>query len=168
MLSLLKRKKKDIEPLPQYVEASLLDYTLFRVGENDAMTIGNACEGIHVFGGTGSGKTSGSGRELSLSFLECGMGGLVLTAKPDEINLWRNYCKQAGREEDLIIFAPDQPHTFNFLNYECTRDKSKGGGQTENIVNILIASMEALERGKNSSGGDPFWERTARQLARNA
>ena len=47
----------------------------------DTWRIKDACEGTVIFGGTGSGKTSGSGRALARSFLAAGFGGLVLCAK---------------------------------------------------------------------------------------
>jgi len=47
----------------------------------DSWRIKDACEGTMIFGGTGSGKTSGSGRALATSFLSAGFGGLVLCAK---------------------------------------------------------------------------------------
>ena len=47
-------------------------------------TVRDAVEGVQIFGGIGSGKTSGSGRMIALKFLKAGFGGLVLTVKPDE------------------------------------------------------------------------------------
>ena len=41
-----------------------LDTVLLKLGRRDRFTIRDACEGIAVFGGTGSGKTSGSGLAL--------------------------------------------------------------------------------------------------------
>src|ERR1017187_3883532 len=69
----------------------------------DIWRIKDACEGTMIFGGTGSGKTSGSGRALATSFLAAGFGGLVLCAKPDEPALWRSYAAETGRETDLLI-----------------------------------------------------------------
>ncbi len=51
-------------------------------------TLKDAFEGVQVFGGTGSGKSSGSGKALALAFLEANLGGLVLTAKTDERLAW--------------------------------------------------------------------------------
>lgn len=58
--------------------------------EKSAWTIRHAVEGVQVYGGIGSGKTSGSGRLLALKYLNAGFGGLVLTAKADEKRLGRN------------------------------------------------------------------------------
>jgi|GEM_PF-4259272 len=43
-------------------------------------TLRNAVEGVQIFGGIGSGKTSGSGRMLGLKYLSAGLGGLVLSS----------------------------------------------------------------------------------------
>lgn len=66
-------------------------------------TIGDACEGVQIFGGTGSGKTSGSGQSLAKCYLYNGFGGLVLTVKAGDREMWEDYCQKQGRSEDLII-----------------------------------------------------------------
>ena len=46
-----------------------LDFPLLNWGDKEGRmdwTIGNAVEGVEIFGGIGSGKTSGSGRTLAL------------------------------------------------------------------------------------------------------
>ena len=43
-------------------------------------TLKDAFEGTQIFGSTGSGKLSGSGKAIALAFLESYLGGLVLTA----------------------------------------------------------------------------------------
>ncbi len=65
-------------------------------------TTRHAVEGIQIFGGIGSGKTSGSGKMLAKKFLENGYGGLVLTAKQDEKDLWVKYCADAGASDDVL------------------------------------------------------------------
>jgi len=61
-----------------------LELPLFRFTKHDWLSLRDAFEGIHIFGGLGSGKTSGSGQTIAHSFLRSGFGGLVLTAKPGE------------------------------------------------------------------------------------
>ena len=117
-----------------------------------AWTVRNAVEGVQIFGGIGSGKTSGSGRMLALKYLSAGFGGLVLTAKPDEKDLWQDYCAAAGRREDLMIVEPGGEHTFNFLTYEGQ------GGNTENIVQVLKTVIQASEEKASGAKQDPFWE----------
>ena len=116
---------------------------------NDTWTVDDAMKGISIMGGTGSGKTSASGRALALKYLREGWGGLVLCAKTDEASLWRSYCKETGRESDLIEFGkgavyPDgeewfsgQKMIFNPIDYELKRD-GEGAGETQNITNIFM------------------------------
>ena len=47
--------------------------------------LNDAFQGTQILGGTGSGKSSGSGQAIARAFLEANMGGLVLTAKNDEV-----------------------------------------------------------------------------------
>ena len=116
-----------------------------------------AVQGVQIFGGIGSGKTSGSGAFLADKYLRAGYGGLVLTAKTDETDTWMTYCKAAGREADLIILGPDQPARFNFLDYEANHG-GRGAGLTDNIVKTLKTVIQAAEIGKQQSADDPFWE----------
>jgi hypothetical protein len=128
--------------------------------------IKDACEGTIIFGGTGSGKTSGSGRTIASSFLAAGFGGLVLCAKPDEPDLWRRYAADAGRESDLVMFGQGEPRAFNFMQYETLRSGA-GAGLTENIVNLFMEVASIGSGGAQTRGGDPFWERAMRSLVRN-
>jgi hypothetical protein len=132
----------------------------------DPWRIKDAFEGALVFGATGSGKTSGSGRALATSFLSAGFGGLVLCAKPDEPALWRRYTAETGREADLVMFGRDEPWGFNFLRYECLRSGA-GAGLTENLVNLFMEVASIGQGDAQARGGDPFWERAMRSLVRN-
>lgn len=120
-------------------------------------SIRNAVEGVQIFGGIGSGKTSGSGRLLALKFLSNHFGGLVLTTKPDEKEMWQQYCQQTNRLNDLIIIEPGGEHYFNFLDYE----SSKSGeikSFSENIVQVLKTVIRASEEKSSGKGDDQFWE----------
>ncbi|MBX7210414.1 MAG: TraM recognition domain-containing protein [Verrucomicrobiaceae bacterium] len=128
----------------------------------------DAFEGVQILGGTGSGKSSGSGQALARAFLESNLGGLVLTAKLDEVLSWKRYAKEAGRESDLLIVEPGSPHRFNFLRYELKRPGT-GAGHTENLVNLFCSILEAAERRQGQGGGnDAYWQRTLKQLLRNS
>ena len=120
-------------------------------------TIRHAVEGVQIFGGIGSGKSSGSGRLLALKYLEAGFGGLVLTVKPDEKAEWVNYCKLAGRSDDLIIIEPNNIHSFNFLDYEASTS-ADGRPLTENLVDVLKTVIRAGESQNQGRGDDSFWE----------
>lgn len=143
-------------------DTPLLSFTTSRA---DLWTIRDAFEGVQIFGALGSGKTSGSGQAIARAYLAAGFGGLVLTAKPDERELWEAYARAAGRTDDLIIFRPGNPHQFNFLNYEMKRPGA-GAGDTENLISLFYHVLEASERGKGNQA--PFWDRALKQLLRNA
>ena len=132
----------------------------------DLWRIKDACEGTMIFGGTGSGKTTGSGRTVAHSFLSAGFGGLVLCAKPDEPALWRAYAEETGRSDDLTMFGGASDHAFNFMKYESLRS-GNGAGLTENIVNLFIEVASIGSGDSRSRGGDPFWDRAMRSLIRN-
>lgn len=160
------RRKRDVAKAPPW---GLDEVLLHLSGQGvDPWTIGDACEGTLALGATGSGKTSGSGRMLALSFLASGFGGLVLTAKKDEGALWESYCRAAGREGDLVVFAPDRPPRFNFLDHELNR-KGDGAGLTENLVNLFSTVLEVAERqgGRGGREDEGYWRRASRQLTRN-
>ncbi len=143
-----------------------LDTPLYHFNGKEPFTIRQACEGVQIFGGIGSGKTSGSGAALARSYLKAGFGGLVLCAKKDEVDTWKRYAKETGRSERLIIFDASGEWRFPFLQYEVSR-KGEGAGYTENLVRLFTTVNEAMERSKGG-GGDPYWTRAMAQLIRNA
>jgi len=149
----------------QYSEYNL-DRVLYRFNGTEPLSIRNACEGVQIFGGIGSGKTSGSGASLAKSFLRAGMGGLVLCAKKDEVDTWKKYAAETGRTNRLLIFDESGEWRFPFLQYEVERE-GKGAGYTENLVRLFATVNEAIERSKGG-GGDPYWTRAMQQLLRNA
>ena len=140
-----------------------LDTILFNIPINNnkadmsPWTIRHAVEGVQIFGGIGSGKTSGSGRFIALKYLSAGFGGLVLTVKPDEKELWQEYGRLTGREKDLIIVEPGGDHVFNFLQYES--EQAEGGNAiTDNLVQLLKTVMKASEEKSSGKSDDAFWE----------
>ncbi|MDQ6482164.1 TraM recognition domain-containing protein [Dyadobacter sp. LHD-138] len=120
-------------------------------------TLRHAFEGTQIFGGIGSGKTSGSGRMISLKFLKAGFGGLILTVKPDEKDMWQEFCQIAGRSQDLAIIEPGGRHTFNVLDYE-SKSHNQQHAITENIVEVLKTVIRAGEEKSSGKNDDPFWE----------
>ncbi len=155
--------RKPPAPLP----VDLLDLELCSFSATDPFTLRDACEGVQIFGATGSGKTSGSGAALARSYLRAGFGGLVLTTKPDDRAFWQRLCSETGRRDDLIIFAPGSPWRFNPLDYELNRPGA-GAGLTENIVQLFMGALEAGGRSAKQATSDPFWTDTLKELLRNA
>jgi type IV secretory pathway TraG/TraD family ATPase VirD4 len=141
-----------------------LDQPLLQLTQRDHWLLRDAFEGVHVFGAIGSGKTSGSGQALAKTLLASGFGGLVLTVKQDEADLWRKYAEETKTDSRIVVFSPETDSRFNFLSYEYCRPD---GAQTENLVDLFYTLMEAVE-GESNRSSDSYWERSLRQLLRNA
>ena len=138
-----------------------------RLAEN-YWCLNDAFQGTQIFGGTGSGKSSGSGQAIARAFLESNLGGLVLTAKKDEVLMWQEYANAAGRKDDLLVVEEGSPYRFNFLRYELRRPGA-GAGHTENLVNLFCSVLESADKKHGQGGGnDSYWQRTLKQLLRNA
>lgn len=130
-----------------------------------AFTLRHACEGILICGGIGSGKSSGSGYMIALKYLLAGFGGLVLCTKSDEKQVWQEYCRLTGRENDLVIIEPGGEHSFNFLEYESA--PPTGISSTDNIVQVLKTVIRAGQEQDSGRGDDSFWENALDMLIAN-
>lgn len=141
-----------------------LDTPLLQLTPYDDFTARDAVQGVCVTGATSSGKTSAS-QYLAKSYLQASMGGLVMCAKPEEADLWRQYCSETGRLHSLIVID-GEGHRFNFLTYELAR---QGAAGINSVVECLMRILEIVRTASPNSGrpGDPFWEDTTKQLLRN-
>ena len=134
-------------PIPYHAS---LNNRLLKFKGGDYFLTRDACSSVQIFGMTGSGKTSGSGRALSTAYLRAGFGGLVLCAKPDERERWVKLCKQNNRAGDLIVFDGSGTHRFNFLDYaQATIGKN---GFDNNIVDLLARIAEATKMQSGQGG----------------
>ena len=148
-----------------------LSAPLFYVSQWDAITLGDALENIWIFGGTGSGKTSTSGYLITSQMLRQGFSGLVLPVKSDEKVRWQQLMRDAGREDDLVIFGGTEPghHEFNFLSH-LVDQYGQFSGSTENILMVIEEVQEVMNRAsgqKQSKGDEHFWVLARRELLRN-
>src|ERR1700741_1507570 len=98
-----------MQPIRWPLELALVQ---FSKRKEDIWTLSDAVQGVVIMGENGSGKTSGSGAILARKYLEAGFGGLVLCFKTDEADLWYQYLKRAGREQDGRFFSVDSPYRF--------------------------------------------------------
>jgi NAD(P)-dependent dehydrogenase (short-subunit alcohol dehydrogenase family) len=136
---------------------------LLRLSLLDVWTLDDAYMGTLSIGGTGSGKTSGSGRAIAHAFLRGGFGGLVLCAKPEEADLWRRYAAETGRQESLVILGADSPHRFNFLEYELARIDG-GATKTSFALEALLKIYEAMQTYDGVKADESFWRNSVRLL----
>ncbi len=142
-----------------------LDRTIYLFNGEEPFTLGNACEGVQILGGIGSGKTSGSGETLARAFLNAGFGGLVLCAKKDVLDDWKRYANDTGRANQLLVFDASGSFVFPFLQYEIERE-GEGAGYTDNLVRLFTTVYEAIDRSIEGDT-DPYWTRAMQQLLRN-
>lgn len=158
-------------------------------GMSHDWSIRDSVEGLQVFGSTGSGKTSGSGRAVALGLLKAGFGGLVLTAKPSDGWDWYRgaghpdgpgYLALAGRPDRPIVVGPlhrtreyrdagvevpEGGHRFNVIQHEYQRLLGLGVNPTFNLTVMLAAGLGAIgERGSH----EPYWDEALKQMLANA
>ncbi len=141
-----------------------LNTPLLRLSGNESWDLTAACNSTHIWGGIGSGKTSGSGRMIAGAYLRAGMGGICTIIKHEDIALWQRYAAEHGRSKSLILF--DENEGFNFLAYELGRQGMAGiGTVTECLMRVLEAAKRASSTTSNK-GEEPFWENSARMILR--
>lgn len=166
MLKLWSKKKlRASDSQSQYWD---LGSHVLQLSGRDMLTVGDVCMGTIVLGATGTGKTTGPGAALTLSFLRRGFGGLVLCVKPGERETWQRYSEKTGRSSDLVIFDSSGKERFCFLQEEMTR-AGAGAGLTESVVNLLSSILEVAERNSGQGGREDegYWRRANRQLVRS-
>lgn len=162
-------RRKQVPAEPQ-VTHTVLEHSIaqFPINESyaDHLSVDDLLRGLMIFGGTGSGKTTGSGAFLASSLLALGCGGLVLCVKGEECSNWENYAYAMGREDDLIIFGFNRGYAFNFLEHELNR-QGQGAGLTENLFAIFSELRELLASGLGMES-DRFWQESAERVFKNA
>jgi hypothetical protein len=125
--------------------------------DNRPWTLRHAVEGVQIFGGIGSGKTSGSGRMITLKYLAAGFGGLVMTVKPNEKEEWEEYCRLTNRTKDLVVIEPSGKESFNFLEYISTQADGESA-ITENIADVMKTVIRANDVKDSGKGDNAFWD----------
>jgi hypothetical protein len=146
---------------------SPLDRVLLHWDEENAFTLRDLLAGgVAIFGRTGSGKTSSSGKALARAVVGVpGSGGLIIAAKPGEDRaMWQRIFRDAGRADDLLIFSPDHPLRFNLLDFEMRQ-----GGHTRNITRCITTIAESLRAADtdNRESSD-FWQKEQERVIFNA
>lgn len=143
-----------------------LDQPLVWWSNQDALTVRDLLNGgIAIFGRSGSGKTSSSGRAIAQAVLRYPRsGGLIVAAKPEDRAFWAGLFKAAGRENDLILFGPGHDRRFNFLAYVLGM-----GGHTREVTRCLTLINETL-RSSDTRGGEnaDFFEKEQERMIFNA
>lgn len=146
---------------------SPLDRVLLHWDAENAFTLRDLLSGgVAIFGRTGSGKTSSSGKALARAVVGVpGSGGLIIAAKPGEDRaMWEKIFRDSGRSDDLLIFSPDHPLRFNFLDFEMSQ-----GGHTRNITRCITTIGETLRSGDTDKReAADFWQKEQERVIFNA
>ena len=143
-------------PIPYHAD---LKTKLLRFSSGDSFTIRDACEGVQIFGGTGSGKSSGSGRALALAYLRAGFGGLVCCSKLEEAQIWRSLAKETRRENHLYFIDEKASLRFNFMDYASATIAADGFDR--NLVDMLITVSESASSTGAGGGDNEFFKDAA-------
>jgi hypothetical protein len=100
--------------------------------------------------------------------LKANLGGLVLTAKTDEVFAVARIRQGRGQGRRFDDRRCQGQVALQFSQLRIEREGA-GAGQTENLVNLFCSVLEASERRHGQGGGsDSYWQRTLKQLLRNA
>jgi hypothetical protein len=144
-----------------------LDRVLFHWDEENVFTERDLLAGgVGIYGMTGSGKTSSSGRVLAEALVNrAGSGGLIVAAKPGEDRaMWQKIFRDAGRADDLLIFSPEHHLRFNFLDFEMSQ-----GGETRNLTKCITVIGETLRSADmDKREAADFWQRETERMIFNA
>ncbi len=135
-----------------------LDSPLFGWPDGDEFSIRDLLNGgCLIVGRAGSGKTSSSGRASMHAIVSNpDSGGLIIAAKPEDVEDVQAIFRKVGRK-DLVIFGPEMPWRFNFLNY-------LGTGEARNVVQCMMMIGESLQRGNNSGEDGDYWKAQCERL----
>jgi hypothetical protein len=143
----------------------VLDREILQLSEHDFIRFRDLIEGgCYITGGLGSGKSSTVAKDIAMSFLYAGMGGLVLTVKSDETQHWLEYAKKAGREKDVVVFNAQSGLTFDFLAY-LWQAGGRAASQIETIVEIFTTLM-SVGKVYSQSSGEQYFEKAVEELMR--
>ena len=152
---------------PQPVSPWDLSIPLLNWVAGSPFSIGDACQGVGIFGSTGAGKSTGSYAAIINSYLRSGFGGVFFTVKPEDTLQYIKLVREAGRLDDLLIFSPEHTLRYGFIAEELRRG-ADGAGTVENLASLILTVVELLERSKErGGGGDRFFMQEGTRLLRN-
>lgn len=140
------RKKK----LKKAVPADPLDHAMMTWAPGEPFSVRDlTAGGVCIMGRPGSGKTSGSGKMLMRSIVgHVRSGGLILGAKPEDVDDARKIFAEAGRRDDLVVMNPDGEVRINLLD-----SLMRMGCGPREITGFLTTMSENLHA-SHSQGGE--------------
>jgi hypothetical protein len=128
-----------------------LDKPLLFWSEIDYLSKRDLLRSICVQGASGSGKTNFVGYRIAKALArDRDIGGLILASKPvEDRQYWQSIFAEAGRSQDLLIFAPDMPLRCNVMNWELG-----SGADSREMASCMMVYGETLRRGTGTGGGE--------------
>jgi hypothetical protein len=143
----------------------VLDQEMLWLSDSDCLRFRDLVEGgTLITGGLGAGKSSTSAKNLAMSFLRSGLGGLVLTVKSSDASNWLEYARKTGRERDVIVFNPESGLRFDPLAY-CWNQPGRAGGFLESVIELFTLLM-AVGKAYTPSSGEKYFEQAVEELLR--
>lgn len=132
--------------------------------------IRDANEGLGIFGGPGSAKTSASGGTFLDAFCAAGMGGLFLSAKPDAADEIRRAAAATGRTAHLkYINATEQSERINLFDaVHALGGEGFEQGEIEFLGRMAEAHRNATNTGGGSDGENRYFVDNALKMASHA
>lgn len=135
-----------------------LDIPLFWWTRDDPFSIRDLLRSIVIMGAAGSGKTSSVGMLLGRALARNPrIGGVIIASKPEDREMWTSIFG-----DRLTVFAPDQPHRFNVIDFE-----AMNGADAREITQLLMTIGESLQK-TEGGGRDPFWHQQNARTTHNA
>ena len=155
---------------PHISEYFDLDRRLLALGPHDDISLRGASENILATGAIGSGKSTGvlSNVTRALFSSQPPCGGICLTTKSEDVDIYLALAEECGRSADVILVDPhsEEPPGLNVLRYEDERD-GPGAGQVENMVGLLSELQEVASRKPGfHDGSGEIWKSAAEDMLR--
>lgn len=126
---------------------------LFFFDQHSPFTVGQSFEHCHLWGGTGSGKSTSSFRLFSHAACAAGYSAIFLCVKASDADVYLKRCRDAGREKDVVLFGPEHDAVYNPFDAELRRTDA-GGRSTQSIVQLLLTLLEVGQRSSMQDSGD--------------
>ena len=121
---------------------------------------------LHIFGGTGRGKSSGAVSALLRSMLR-DYGGLITTVKPGDIAKYKAWIMQAtGTLDHVIEITLDETCPWQINPFDYMIASAESGVQIENLVSLCTALGE-VGNGGQSEKEEKIWRDSLESLLRN-
>jgi hypothetical protein len=115
-------------------------------------------KGTLILGATGSGKSSSVIQHLTLGLLTASpkMGGIITTAKGDDLAKVMRLIRHAGREDDVIVIGASSGHTIPWL--ATAKGLTPEGASAAHIIYEMIETAREIGASRSIQSQDPFWD----------